>query len=124
MECLEGMDGPSAADLAAIEAEWPVIVAGMAAVQALARLAAAPVHRWMWRRQRQPRPVAGVWSVDCEVCDDFAGPFATEGLAVQVAGGHDDRFHAGRLTAVTVPVVAGRPHSTVLVSVGGVGGVR
>jgi Family of unknown function (DUF6284) len=96
---------PTARELRVVEREWPLIAAEMALVEALARLASEPVHRWLWRRQHQPWPVAEVWSVDCEVCEESAGPFASEGLAVHAAGGHDDRYHAGRPTATTLPPV-------------------
>ncbi|HSV68435.1 MAG TPA: DUF6284 family protein [Mycobacteriales bacterium] len=44
---------PSRAELAAIEAEWPLIEAELVVVDALARLAAEPAHEWLWRRHRR-----------------------------------------------------------------------
>ena len=45
--------GPSADELAAIEAEWPLIEAELVVVDALVRWAAEPTHEGLWRRHRR-----------------------------------------------------------------------
>ena len=44
---------PTAAELAAIEREWPLIAAEMAVVDAEAAVAAAPDSVWAWRAHRR-----------------------------------------------------------------------
>jgi len=121
-----GHGEPSVADLAAIEAEWPLIAAGLAVVAAEVRLAVNPGDGYA--RPANPSGAAvgltpgaastlggGVmagaeWWADCEVCEaSSAGAFVNEQAAVQAAGGHDDRYHAGRPTAVVLPMPPGHP---------------
>lgn len=45
------------------------------------------------------------WLAWCPACEDFAGPYTDEQQAASGCGGHDDRYHSGRVCA---EVIAGQ----------------
>ena len=55
------------------------------------------------RGYRQPAAAPGAFTVSCPACPPWSRPAWTETAALSLAGGHDDTYHDGTVTAVLTP---------------------